>query len=157
MRPGVMIETSDQLARYLQRNIPQPSAIKKAQIDEENDSVRFEWHEKELIVLRSLRVLERRGQHALVTEGSLLVETVLLDAYESEKAVKALVNSIHQAEDLILAEEQIGPALKLLDEIKKTLRSLARPSGARHLTDSVIEVELAQSAELPSVSLGLRP
>ena len=131
-----MIETCERLSQYVRHNLGSPNAIALMKVYEQHGFVSFRWYERDFVVKRTLEVFEVKGENLLVTGASMLMQVILTKAETNKNVVEVIVNSIHQAEDLIADDQQRNSGFELLATVKATLRKLSKHKSETPLPGS---------------------
>lgn len=136
-----MIETCERLSQYVRHNLGSPKAIALMKVNEQYGFVSFRWYDRDFVVKRTLEVFEVKGQNLLITGASMLLQMILTKAETEGNVVEGIVNSIHQAQDLIADDRQRDSGFKLLGTVKTTLRKLAKHKSETPLSGPTVAAE----------------
>ena len=129
-----MVETLEELILSIRQSIPQPKALVDLKAHDKGKFATYKWNSREFLVKQNFEVMEIKNGKLFITGSSMLMQTALLSRNKNEKALKTVVETLHQSEEMINNSYKREQGLQLLGNVKRILKQLgarAQPAARR--------------------------
>lgn len=129
-----MVETLEDLILAIRQSIPQPKALVDLKTNDKGKFATYKWNSREFLVKQNFEVMEIKSGKVFITGSSMLMQTALLSRNKNEKALKTVVETLHQSEEMINNSFKREQGLQLLGTVKRILKQLgarAQPAARR--------------------------